>query len=75
MAENKTCNECRYAVLIGGDYDSAFGGGYTPEIVEECQHPSVNADDMDSAIERGIAGKCKFFVARADDGREQKISL
>ena len=66
MAEKRTCNECKYAVLLGGDYDSAFGGGYTPEIVDECQHPSVTVDDMDLAIERGIAGNCQFFIEEGE---------
>ena len=57
----RTCENCKYAALAGGDYDPAMGGGYTPVTVDECQHPSVTVDDMNSAIEMGIDGRCKFF--------------
>ena len=59
-----TCDKCKFAVGTGHDYDSAFGGGYTPFNIEECHCPNIATEDMDKAIELGEEGKCKRFERR-----------
>ena len=58
----KICENCKYAILSGGDYAPGFGGCYTPEIVEECSCPSLaDIDDLEEILLKGESGKCECW--------------
>ena len=58
----KTCENCKYAIISGGDYAPDFGGCYTPEVVDDCSCPELpDEDDLENILENGELGNCKYW--------------